>query len=274
MTTGPINRRHLLKIGGALAALSSVGGGASGAERRPKMLIVSTNVGKVGESVSGTFLMEIALPFKYFTDVGFDVDIVTPKGGKAEIYHAGEEDQLLNEIKGSALFVAKSSNSLAPRQVRSADYLGIYYPGGHGQFWDVVGDKRIAAIAASIHQRGGVIGAAGHGMASLTNVRRKDGRYFVENKRMTAFPWWAEQKYMTVSNHGALLPFDMEAVLRQRRATLVVPAEDTRRDKSLTLIVDEHNRLVTGTWATLALSVAEEMHRMVLRRATAAVVRH
>jgi putative intracellular protease/amidase len=258
----PIDRRHFLGITGALAVALPFSGRAGAAARRAKILIVSTNVGKVGDSISGTFLMEIAYPFKYFVEAGLDVDVLTPKGGKAEVYHAGEEEQLLNHIRSSPAFIAKTRHSLAPDQVRPEDYLGIYYPGGHGQFWDVVGDARIAAIAAAIHERGGIVGAAGHGMASLTNIRLRDGGYFVDGKRMTAFPWWAEKKYMTVSNHGALLPFDMEAVLRERGATVIVPTEEQRRERSLTLIVDEQNRVVTGTWATLAQPVAQEMLRL------------
>lgn len=262
MNNSHFDRRLFLQGGAALAASPCFARKAAAQTPQARMLIVSTNVGRVGDSVSGTFLMEIALPFKYFTNAGIVVDIVTPNGGQAEIYHAGEESAVLSQIRNSAAFVARTSHSLAPDRVRPGDYFGIYYPGGHGQFWDVVGNTRIASIAADIHERGGVIGAAGHGMASLLSIRLRDGRYFVAGKRMTAFPWWAERQYMTVSNYGALLPFDMEAVLRERNATVIVPTEATRSERSLTLIVDEPHRLVTGTWATLAQAVAEEMHRL------------
>lgn len=257
----PFSRRQILQAGATVGLLPLATFAGAAAPRR-KMLFVSTNVPKVGDSVSGTFLMEIALPFQYLTDAGIEVDVVTPKGGKAEIYHAGEEQERLNQIKSSAVYIAKTEHSLAPRDVAVEDYSGVYYPGGHAQFWDVVDDPAIASITAQIHERGGVVGTAGHGAASLVNVRLSNGNYLVAGKRMTAFPWWAEKKFMPVSNYGALLPFDMEKLLQERGAVLTVPDEANRRDESKTLIIDEPGRLVTGTWATLATSVAKEMQRM------------
>ncbi len=59
--------------------------------------------------------------------------------------------------------VSKTSTTLAPHQVVAVDYAGIFYPGGGGQFYDVVQDDRIASIAATIFENGGLVGAAGHG---------------------------------------------------------------------------------------------------------------
>lgn len=226
--------------------------------QKQRILIVSTNRDSVGTHVSGTYLPEMAYPFQYFVNNGFEVDIVTPKGGKAAVYWR-DVPPALEQIQKSELFVAKTTNTLSPKDVDPANYAAVFYPGGHGQYLDVVNDERIAALTAAIHERGGIVGTAGHGVASLINVQLKDGKYLVAGKKMTCFPHWAELKWMNISEYGKLLAFDMQEVLERRGARLVVSTFETRTEPSLTLVTDPANRIVTGSFASSAQWVAEQM---------------
>jgi putative intracellular protease/amidase len=228
-----------------------------------KILIVSTNQDSVGNNVSGTYLMEIALPFHYFTTHGYEVDVVTSKGGKAAIYRALNQKEEILQIQRSQSFMDKTSNTLAPAEVNAHAYAAIFYPGGHGQYFDVLSDERIAKIAAAIYENGGVVGTAGHGAASLVNIQLSNGKYFVDGKRMTCFPTWAEKIWMNISGYGKLLPLDMEEVLRRRNATLIVATKETKDDHTLTHIANDEQRLVTGSFASSAQWVAEEMDRII-----------
>lgn len=227
-----------------------------------KILIVATNVDTVGSHWSGSFLMEIAYPFQYFVDQGYDVDIVTPKGGKTAIYDNAKVAEDLAKIQHSALFLKKTNASLSPVEVKTTDYRAVFYPGGHGQYFDVMYDERISAITAKIYEKGGVVGTAGHGAASLANIQLSNCRFLVSGKKITCFPHWAELKFMEISNYGKLLPFDMEEVLARRGANLVVCTPETRPNKDYTHILDQKNRLVTGAFATSAQWVAEEMVKL------------
>lgn len=188
--------------------------------------------------------------------------VVTPKGGKAAVYHVGKLPDWLGGIQRSQAFVDRTSDTLAAAQIEPAEFAAVYYPGGHGQYWDVLHDERIARTTAFIHERGGIVGSAGHGTVSLLNVRSPDGEYFVKNKRMTCFPSWAEKEWMDISEYGKLLPFDMQEVLQQRKAQLVICTKESYKDKSLTVIPDDANRLVTGSFAFNAKAVAQEMCRL------------
>ncbi|AXE21958.1 hypothetical protein DR864_29280 (plasmid) [Runella rosea] len=230
-----------------------------------KILIVSTNRDSVGTNVSGTFLKEIAYPFQYFTDKGFEVDIVTPKGGKAAIYSTGEVPDVLRSIRQSTLFMAKTSATLKPDEVTASKYAAVFYPGGHGQYFDVISDERIARLTATIYENGGTIGTAGHGVASLIDVKLSSGKYLIDGKRITCFPHWAELAWMNISSYGKLLPFDMQEVLARRGANLVVSTKETASDKALTLVADHPNRLVTGSFASSAPWVAEQMVSIISR---------
>jgi putative intracellular protease/amidase len=226
-----------------------------------KILIVSTNIDSVGANASGTYLMEIAIPFKVFTDRGYQVDIVTAKGGRAAIY--GKVTELLEPITRLESYQRAVAATLSPAQVKSDEYSAVFYPGGHGQYFDVVDNADIARIAAGIYEGGGVVGTAGHGVASLVNVKLSNGHYLVEGKRMTCFPHWAELKFMNISEYGELLAFDMEVVLRDRGADLIVCTEETRPNKELTHIADQKNRIVTGAFASSAGWVAEEVIKLI-----------
>jgi putative intracellular protease/amidase len=224
-----------------------------------KVLIVSTNIDSVGSNKSGTFLREIAYPFQYFTDNGYQVDIVTPKGGVAAIYQRDKEADELIKIRDSEVFIKQTTNTLSPSQVNVKEYNSVFYPGGHGQYYDVVNDERIAAITAAIYEKGGTIGTAGHGAASLINVRLKNGSFLVDGKSMTCFPHWAEKKFMNISDYGKLLSFDMQEILARRGAKLTVSTEATYGNKEMNEVVDKKNRIVTGAFANSARWVAERM---------------
>lgn len=226
--------------------------------QKNKILIVSTNRDTVGMHASGTYLPEIAYPFQYFTDKGYEVDIVTPTGGKAAIYPRDLSADL-EKISTSTLFITKTNETLPPESIDPKEYVAVFYPGGHGQYFDVVHDERIAQLTAAIYEEGGVVGTAGHGVASLIEVRLSNGHYLVTGKKITCFPHWAELKWMNISNYGKLLAFDMEEVLARRGADLVVSTFDTRTDPTLTLVADKPNRIVTGSFASSAKWVAEQM---------------
>lgn len=228
-----------------------------------RVLIVSTNRDTVGTYRSGSFLTEIAYPFQYFSSQGFEVDIVTPKGGKAAVYAREKEADALLAIQDDESFILKTTQTLSPDQVDPTRYSAVFYPGGHGQYFDVVTDERIAAITAAIYENGGVVGTAGHGAASLINVQLRNGKYLVANKSMTCFPLWAEKKFMNISNYGKLLAFDMQEVLARRGANLTVCTAETYSNKALNQIVDTKNRLVTGAFAGSAQWVAEEMVKLI-----------
>lgn len=214
-----------------------------------KVLIVSTNVGSINNTENGTFLMEIAYPLSVFKAAGVEVDILTPKGGKAALYHRGELSEELAKIQSSDYFKQKTENTLSPGQINTKDYVGIYYPGGGGQFYDVVDNKEIAQIAARIYEKGGMIGAAGHGPASLINIQLSNKEFLVQNKKITCFPKAYSAKW---------IPIDWEALLKQHGAEVVLPTTDIEKDKGV-LLLDKANRFATGSFAENAQWVAEQL---------------
>ena len=227
--------------------------------RPGKILIVATNVDILGKNENGTFLIEIAYPFRHFVANGYDVDVVTPKGGSTAIYPKEFEAPGLDKIRKSELFISKTRHSISPDAVKPADYVAVYYPVGYGQFFDVMNDRKIAAITARIYEQGGVVGTAGHGAVSLSDIKLSNGRYLVEGKKLTCFPGATEVSNMGVSDFGKLLPFNMEDTLKNRGADLIVCGAETRPGTNCAMIIDHKNRIVTASYADKAQWVAEQM---------------
>lgn len=214
-----------------------------------KVLIVSTNVDSLQGDANGTFLMEIAYPLDEFAKAGIEVDVVTPKGGKAAIYHRGKMDSSLSVIRDSEWFIQKINLSLAAKRVNPEQYAGIFFPGGGGQFYDVWNDERIAAIAAVIYENGGVIGAAGHGVVSLLNIKLSNGKFLIKGKKITCFPKSISAKW---------LPVDWEQELKDKGATVVLPVTADEKENGIQL-KDNEGRVMSGSYAENAAWVAQQM---------------
>jgi putative intracellular protease/amidase len=223
-----------------------------------RILILATNVPALANGkTSGTYLVEIAVPFSVFKEAGFEVDIATPRGGPTAIYHVGRKSERLAAAEADPEFKARTAVSLRPDEIQPGRYAAVYYPGGHGQVFDLAGTAELHRAAEEIHGAGGWVGTAGHGAAMLVKLTAKDGRPFAAGKKLTCFPTWGELRFMDISEFGKLLPFNMETELRAQGADLHVPKESDTRDSAV--VIDEANRLITGAWAANAEAVARQL---------------
>lgn len=233
------------------------------AQNKKKILIVGSNVPVYNQKTNGTFLVEISVPFAYFTNHGYEVDVVTPLGGKTAMYHRGDTNKILKEKALDPRFTQKTTNSLKPPQVRAEDYAAIVFPGGYSHFEDVLNNKEITALAARIYESGGIIGALGHGTADLLNIKLSSGEYFVKGKTLTCFPTWCEKEFMTEADYGKALPVDMQSELEKRGAILKVCTKENQKTSAhLMRVTDKEHRLVTASFADSGEFIAGEIVEM------------
>jgi putative intracellular protease/amidase len=154
-----------------------------------KVLFVVTSHDRKGDKPSGFYLSEVTHPYRVLADGGYQVDFISPKGGKAPLdpdsldLKDGANAEFWNDPK----LRAAVENTKKPTDVRAEDYAGIYFAGGHGAMWDLPADTDIAALTSSIFEHGGVVGAVCHGPAALVNVKRANGDYLVKDMWVAAF---------------------------------------------------------------------------------------
>ncbi|MEK6681572.1 MAG: DJ-1/PfpI family protein [Nitrospirota bacterium] len=181
-----------------------------------KVLFVVTNHDKLGNTgkQTGFYLPEVSHPHKVLTEKGFEIDFVSPKGGKAPMDGVDLNDPINKSFLNNKSYVAKVENTLAPNQVNPADYAAIFYAGGHGTMWDFPDNEKIAKIASAVYENGGVVAAVCHGPAGLVNIKLSNGKYLVDGKTVSSFTN-EEEKAVGLAN---VVPFLLESMLIERGA--------------------------------------------------------
>lgn len=186
------------------------------AKMKKKILFVVTSHDKVGtsENKTGYYLSEVTHPWKVLTDAGYEVDFVSPKGGKAPVDGFDLNDPINKLFWENSAHQEKINNSLKPSEVNINDYTAIYYAGGHGTMWDFPENTELAEIARKIYEAGGVVSAVCHGPSALVNIKLSNGEYLVKDKKINSFTN-EEEKSINLDN---IVPFLLESKLIERGA--------------------------------------------------------
>lgn len=156
---------------------------------KKKILFVVTSHDKKGSTgePTGYYLAEVSHAWKILKDADYDIDFVSPKGGKPPVDGFDLTDSENKEFWEDKYYQDKINNSLKPEMVNADDYQAIYYAGGHGAVWDLPDDAAISAIATKIYEKNGFVAAVCHGPAGIVNIRLNDGSYLVKGKKVSGF---------------------------------------------------------------------------------------
>ncbi|WP_284653266.1 DJ-1/PfpI family protein [Flavobacterium terrisoli] len=183
---------------------------------KKKILFVVTShdeKGTTGEK-TGFYLSEAAHPWEVLVDAGYEIDFVSPKGGKAPVDGFNLGDPVNKKFWNDATYRNKVENTLKPSDINPNDYAAIHYAGGHGTMWDFADNKPLASIAAKIYENGGIVSAVCHGPAGLVNIQLSDGKFLVEGKKINAF---TNEEEVAVKL-DKVVPFLLESKLIERGA--------------------------------------------------------
>lgn len=208
----------LVKLAIAATVMSSYGEAMAqtGQKMDKKILFVVTShntKGSTGEP-TGYYLSEVSHPWEVLSEAGYEIDFVSPKGGKAPVDGFDLTAPVNKKFWENEVAHYKVEHTLAPEAVNPKDYAAIFYAGGHGAMWDLAGDERLAAIATSIYEQNGVVAAVCHGPAGLVNIRLSDGSYLVNGKKINAF---TNEEEAAVAMEK-VVPFALESKLIERGA--------------------------------------------------------
>lgn len=224
------------------------------AEPSKKVLIVVSNMVDMGDPEkhdARNNLWEFAPPYHIFVSHGFEVDFVSPKGGKVEF--------MMDAIGISSYtikhegFLERANNSFIPEQVNPNDYWGVFIGGGYGVMFDVANNKKIHSIIRSVYESDGVLGVGGHGSAGIANVILSNGEFLVKGKKVAGFPNSTETS-KSWAKQGTLLPFFIESQLNKNGA--IAQNKQTLKDKH-TVLADQ--RIISTMFLPSAALVAKEM---------------
>lgn len=181
-----------------------------------KILFVVTSHDKKGSTgqPTGYYLGEVSHPWEVLHEAGYEIDFVSPKGGKAPVDGFNLEDAANKKFWENTQYRAKVENTLTPAQVKPSEYAAIFFAGGHGTMWDFPQSEELAKIAGQIYENQGVVSAVCHGPAALVNVKLSNGKYLVDGKKINAFTNEEE----TAVGLANVVPFLLESKLIERGA--------------------------------------------------------
>lgn len=181
-----------------------------------RVLFVVTSHDKKGSTgqPTGYYLAEVAHPWHVLHTAGYDIDFVSPKGGKAPVDGFNLEDPINKMFWDNKIYRAKIENTMKPSEVDVTKYSAIFYAGGHGTMWDFADNTELAEIARKIYEANGIVSAVCHGPAGLINIKLSNGKYLVDGKKINAFTN-EEETAVKLEN---VVPFLLETKLKDRGA--------------------------------------------------------
>lgn len=181
-----------------------------------KILFVVTSHDQKGNTgvKTGYYLSEVSHPWEVLHSAGYEIDFVSPKGGKAPVDGFNMDDPINKKFWDNTTYRNKVENTLKPSEVNPKDYIAIHYAGGHGTMWDFADNEEIAEIARQIYENNGVVSAVCHGPAGLVNIKLSNGNYLVDGKKVNAFTN-EEETAVKLEN---VVPFLLESKLIERGA--------------------------------------------------------
>ncbi len=207
-----------------------------------KILIVLTNSETYGSDTekTGLWLAEATEFIEEVSKAGYEVDYVSPKGGKVPIdprslkkFYTSKGDIAILESKD---FQDRAlNNSLSPEEINPEEYDAIYYTGGHGVMWDFPENSKLQEITREIYENNGYISSVCHGIAGLLNVKDSSGQYIIKDKVITGFTQFEE----VLSGKNKKVPFSTEKEAINRGA-------DFRKKLPFTSHGEIDGRIVTG----------------------------
>jgi putative intracellular protease/amidase len=180
------------------------------------VLLVVTSHDLLGHSGQGTgaWLEELTQAYYTVADGGFQVDIASPRGGKAPLDPASCAPPWLSEagkrLLDDAAAMGKMQDTKALASVDPDRYRGVYLVGGAGAVWDMPNSAALGDIISKVLAAGRPVAAVCHGAAGLASARTAEGEPLVKGRRVTAFSNVEEEQV----GYVPLLPLLPESLLR------------------------------------------------------------
>ena len=216
---------------------------------KEKILFAVTSHGELGDSgrKTGYYLSEVTHPWSVLGET-YDIDVVSPKGGRPPVDGFDLNDPINRKFWDNPEWQDKMSTTKTPDEINPDEYRAIFYAGGHGAMFDFPEDKKLAEIAASIYNKGGIVAAVCHGPAGLLPITLPDGSNLVKGKNFDCFTNAEEEANGTAK----FMPFLLQSSLEKEGGIFQGAAPWTDH-----VVVD--GRLITGQNPMSALSLGKTL---------------
>lgn len=205
-----------------------------------KVLLVAANhsVSKQTGWPIGFWAAELTHPYFEFTEKGYEVEIVSPDGGKLELdgfsdprHESGysAHDLISLGFLSSPNYSKLLENTKSISQVKIEDYDALFLAGGQAPMYTFIDNTKLHKFVSDFYEAGKVVAIVCHATCVLLKAKSKDGKLLVDGKTWTGFanseeqfadnfvgmkiqPFWIEEEAKKIPNtnfivNGMFKPF-------------------------------------------------------------------
>ena len=196
---------------------------------KKKVLMIAANPGTsptTGWPI-GFWWAELTHPYWVFTEAGYEVDIVSPKGGdlQADGFSDPEDqsgysahDLISLGFKKSTTHSAMLRGTKSIADVSVDGYDAIFLAGGQSPMVTMIDDADLHAFVARAYEAGKVVAIVCHGTCILLKTRLSNGDLLVKGKTWTGFAN-SEEAYADAFVGQKIQPFWIEEEARKIEGT-------------------------------------------------------
>jgi putative intracellular protease/amidase len=130
--------------------------------------------------LAGIWLSEFTEPYEELTAKGYEVTIVSPKGGISQIDPNSLDESGIPDHSVKLAELLKETASIDTMQ--AVDYAGIFLPGGHDAMFDLPDNTHLQQLLRDFAEADKSIGAVCHGPAGLIGATLSNGQPLVAHK--------------------------------------------------------------------------------------------
>ena len=185
------------------------------------LIVTGTDKYPGGNPKTGLWLSELTHMRHLAMQCGYAVTVASPEGGLTPLDPVSLKriylDPLSRDCWKDPVFREVLLHTKSLKEVTGRLFDCVYLAGGHGAMFDFPDNAALQAIVREHYENGKTVAAICHGVSGLLNVRLSDGTYLIADKKLTGFSWFEE----ILAGRSRLVPFDLEARLKERRARYV-----------------------------------------------------
>lgn len=181
------------------------------------LMIVSSHRDMENTDVkTGVWLRALADAYYTFFDEGFEVTLVSPKGGRPPADPLSELPEHLSAATGR--FLADMDAQLAfgntwkLGEIKAGDFDAAFYLDDYGAFWDLAGNDLAEQLLLDLYDAGKPVALVGHGTAALIPALALRPEFF-EGKLVTCFS--STEEALLKRHH--YIPFELDTRLKALR---------------------------------------------------------
>jgi putative intracellular protease/amidase len=196
-------------------------------KKRVLMIAANPGVSPTTGWPIGFWWAELTHPWWTFAEAGYEVDIVSPKGGDliTDSYSDPEDasgysasDILSLGFKKSPAHAAMLKGTKSIGEVDLAGYDAIFVAGGQSPMVTMIDDATLHAFVARAYEAGKVVAIVCHGTCILLKTRLSNGDLLVKGKTWTGFAN-SEEAYADSFVGKRIQPFWIEEEARKIEGT-------------------------------------------------------